>query len=565
MPCRLRDQLASMRPFAHLLPWLALQATLVVVQPLCAGRPLTPAELGELQRAILKQDLAVHQVPADPAVVEADRLAADAGDPAARVRYGYWLQTGNGVRQDFFAARAQYQAAANAGLPSGQMRLALCDLEGWGGPVNRPAFAQQMKLAAVAGYQPAQEILGMMYASGIGVPRDPALALDWFERAAAQDSAFGQLSVGAQLESKARYAPNSDLALARSWYQLAAQQEYADAYVRMARTLWSAEPAQRNWPLAERWLQMAIEAGNGDAAYTLGVCLLRHVDVPVHDPDRARELFKWAALHGSREGLEILQLETGGRTLADAAVYLIRMPVNERYIAAQELKGAAEPDRPPRVVEIKRPIYPPALVLAGTKGSVVVKFVVDTSGRTKNLAVASSTDPAFNDNALAAVRLWRFEPGLKNGQPAEFAMAVPVMFELRGSTMGDLDTNLRAVAALARQMGGQAAADAEDLTLGQFAADFPRVTMADGSEPPKGARGALIVALDETGTPLRVHIVDGRPQDVAELMRASVLKRRFFPRIVAGRAVPSNVVVLYRFGKFDDDVLDLMHGRERPN
>jgi TonB family protein len=65
------------------------------------------------------------------------------------------------------------------------------------------------------------------------------------------------------------------------------------------------------------------------------------------------------------------------------------------------------------------PRYPAALQSAGVAGSVVVEFVIDTTGRVERPSVrmVESSHPAFEDAAQAAVLGARFRPARLNGRP----------------------------------------------------------------------------------------------------------------------------------------------------
>jgi TonB family protein len=65
-------------------------------------------------------------------------------------------------------------------------------------------------------------------------------------------------------------------------------------------------------------------------------------------------------------------------------------------------------------------------------GTVVVEFVVGRNGRVLAANVVRSTDPAFDEETLRAVRHWVFEPGLLHCRPVSFRMEVPVQFKLGG-------------------------------------------------------------------------------------------------------------------------------------
>lgn len=86
-------------------------------------------------------------------------------------------------------------------------------------------------------------------------------------------------------------------------------------------------------------------------------------------------------------------------------------------------------DQKPRVVYQPAPVYPPELAKKNMQGTVYVLFVVDKTGRTRDIAVQKSTHPAFNEPAIKAVRQWKFEPGKRKGQPVRFRMRVPITFQ----------------------------------------------------------------------------------------------------------------------------------------
>lgn len=86
-------------------------------------------------------------------------------------------------------------------------------------------------------------------------------------------------------------------------------------------------------------------------------------------------------------------------------------------------------DQKPRVVYQPAPIYPQELARKNMQGTVYILFVVDKSGRTRDLKVQKSTHPAFNNPALKAVKQWKFEPGKRKGKAVQFRMRVPITFQ----------------------------------------------------------------------------------------------------------------------------------------
>jgi TonB family protein len=61
--------------------------------------------------------------------------------------------------------------------------------------------------------------------------------------------------------------------------------------------------------------------------------------------------------------------------------------------------------------------YPAAYAATGPDGSVTISFDVDQNGLTANLHVETSSSPAVESEVISIVRGWRFQPGVRNGEP----------------------------------------------------------------------------------------------------------------------------------------------------
>jgi RNA polymerase sigma factor (sigma-70 family) len=77
------------------------------------------------------------------------------------------------------------------------------------------------------------------------------------------------------------------------------------------------------------------------------------------------------------------------------------------------------------------PVYPIAMAYEGSVGEVTVRFVVDTEGNVADAIAVSSSDPAFEDCSVEAVRKWRFTPGMKGGATVNTQMSVPILYTFR--------------------------------------------------------------------------------------------------------------------------------------
>lgn len=76
------------------------------------------------------------------------------------------------------------------------------------------------------------------------------------------------------------------------------------------------------------------------------------------------------------------------------------------------------------------PTYPYEMKRAGINGSVVVGFIVDTTGAVRDAYVVSSSHSEFEAAALAAIQKWKFRPGRRKGAPVNTRMQQPLSFKL---------------------------------------------------------------------------------------------------------------------------------------
>jgi len=114
------------------------------------------------------------------------------------------------------------QESADQGAPDGQEVLGLLYHEGQGVPQDYAEAAKWYRRAAEQGEAVAQRNLGFLYANGQGVPQDDAEAVKWFRLAAEQSNARAQHNLGAMYNT-GQGVPQ-DYAEAAKWFRLAAEQ-----------------------------------------------------------------------------------------------------------------------------------------------------------------------------------------------------------------------------------------------------------------------------------------------------------------------------------------------------
>jgi TonB family protein len=93
------------------------------------------------------------------------------------------------------------------------------------------------------------------------------------------------------------------------------------------------------------------------------------------------------------------------------------------------------PIRPPRKIADVPPIYSQEAQNAKAEGVIVLEARIDEKGNVSDTRLLRSI-PMLDEAAIAAVRKWRYEPTLVNGNPVPVLLTVTVNFTLRDSAPG---------------------------------------------------------------------------------------------------------------------------------
>ncbi|MCL6285209.1 sel1 repeat family protein [Ruegeria sp. 2012CJ41-6] len=97
--------------------------------------------------------------------------------------------------------------------------------------------------AARSGNADAEELIGVMYAMGLGVERDDARAFDWYLRASMKGHPGAQSGIGWYYEV-GRGLPSPDLTRAYLWYALSAIGGDPDAAISLEEVVKKMTPEQ---------------------------------------------------------------------------------------------------------------------------------------------------------------------------------------------------------------------------------------------------------------------------------------------------------------------------------
>ena len=74
--------------------------------------------------------------------------------------------------------------------------------------------------------------------------------------------------------------------------------------------------------------------------------------------------------------------------------------------------------------------YPEACRLAGVEGRVVIQFIVDPDGSTRNFKIIRSIHRACDREAIRVIRRAKWAPGIQDGKPITVQYQLPVEFRL---------------------------------------------------------------------------------------------------------------------------------------
>lgn len=82
----------------------------------------------------------------------------------------------------------------------------------------------------------------------------------------------------------------------------------------------------------------------------------------------------------------------------------------------------------PKAIYTPDPNYPEAARIAGYQGTVVIWLIIDTDGTPKQIKVVRKLGMGLDEEAVAAVKKWRFKPATKDGKPIPVMINVEVNF-----------------------------------------------------------------------------------------------------------------------------------------
>jgi TPR repeat protein len=143
-----------------------------------------------------------------PLAVQADDLfdsqmkLAKQGNAEAQFKVGEMYETGIGVGQDRKEAKYWLTRSANQNYETARYKLLYWDMERRGLNSENKIKVEELNTRAKQGNAQAQYYLGKMYAYGVGIKRNPDVAIDWLNKAALVGVIEAELELASLMEEK---------------------------------------------------------------------------------------------------------------------------------------------------------------------------------------------------------------------------------------------------------------------------------------------------------------------------------------------------------------------------
>jgi TonB family protein len=217
------------------------------------------------------------------------------------------------------------------------------------------------------------------------------------------------------------------------------------------------------------------------------------------------------------------------RTANLPAITEAAAPVSDRHAAPAVrnvrvvgLPGAAEAVSLPEVVEYTTPpLYSDQARSRGIQGIVTVGARVNVDGTVSDTRLVRSLGFGLDQNALVALRQWRFRPGQRAGVPVAMDAEIDVEFSLSNEAVNELIAN-----DMATRVGPGVTAPQAVRVFGLW----PRRPRVQGTV-------VLDVVLLEDGTPKIVRVLQSLDPELDESAIRNFEQWRFSPAMKNGRAV----------------------------
>jgi TPR repeat protein len=260
-----------------------------------ASAPFDYSRPGGVDGVELESIDAARAVPACRAAV-----AANPNDPRLAMQLGRALEKAGGADAE---ALALYQKAVDAGYVHAMINVGIVYAKGLGVPKDPVQAANWYRKSADAGDLTGMISLGVAYVSGAGVTKNPAEAVRLFRVVADAGDARGMRELGWAYNSGVGVPKDIDEAV--RWYRKAADAGNAPAMVNLGGLYQYGAGVPKDLAAAADWYRKAADAGNRRGMTSLGLMYENGAGAP-KDPAQALSWYRKAADLGDFPGMNLL-------------------------------------------------------------------------------------------------------------------------------------------------------------------------------------------------------------------------------------------------------------------
>ncbi len=109
----------------------------------------------------------------------------------------------------------------------------------------------------------------------------------------------------------------------------------------------------------------------------------------------------------------------------------VRQSTLENTYAPLASAHSEESFEAPAPIRTVLPQYPFGMRREGIPGAVELSCTVDENGNVQDIVVVKSSDRAFEEPAVDALRQWKFKPAQREGHAVATRVKLPMQFKLR--------------------------------------------------------------------------------------------------------------------------------------
>ena len=237
---------------------------------------------------------------------------------------------------------------AEAGNVNAQYALGRMYIEGSRVPKDYVKALEWVEKAAAQNDSDSLVLLGGIYYDSIGVPQDYIKARSLFEEAAAQNNPIAQLFLGLIYENG--FGVKKDYVKAREWYEKSVAQDYPGAFYHLGELYERGKGVKQDYVKAHEWMEKAAAQNEPGSQYALGFYYHHGMGV-TQDYAQAREWYEKAAKLGEKNAIEALD-DLIFIALSEGAVNVRASQLYKNY-SENEVRASLIYDGSPLVLEGK--------------------------------------------------------------------------------------------------------------------------------------------------------------------------------------------------------------------